>query len=546
MDPTRPVSSANHPDQIAPLRPHQRLACDFALDHPKCGLYLPLGYGKSLTTLEALYELNPKGHVLVIGPKSVMQSTWVDEIEKWGYPFRTKSLIADERGRKLTAKARHERYRQVFSDAPSIYYINRELVSDLVAHMPTRTQDKRELIVWPFSIVVIDEAQSFKGYASARFRALAKVAGACERIIELTGTPSPNGVQDLWALVYLLDGGKRLGRNITEFRDRYCIAYNLPNSKGRIYKIRPGADVAVQNLIADITLSVKDKGIEASLPPVTMDMRKIELSENEHELYRRLERDAVIEFSDETSVVGANSAVLQAKLSQLASGTLYVTDDDGLAQDMDGEADVVDISRLAVSAVAHRRYVVVHTRKIDELMRIVEDAGSCVLVAYRFQSEAAEIERELTEAHVDVRRFDGSRDMVDEWNSRKIQVMLIHPASAGAGLNLQKGGHTLVWYSVPWNLEHYLQTNKRIDRPGQTEPVMIHHLLADCGVERDVMDAIGRKQRVEDAVLAAVRRDVPDMQDEIDTAKERRRSYEDAHTDTLPVATAAQATPSAG
>lgn len=482
MDLTRPVSSRNHVPQRAPLRASQRVACDFVLDHPYCGLFLPLGTGKSLTTLEALYELNPHGHVLIIGPKPVMRTTWIDEIEKWGYPFRTKSLMTGPKGGALTKQRRLERYREVFSDRPTVYFINRELVVDLVENMP-RDHGR---IVWPFPYVIIDEAQAFKSHASKRFRALKTVRPAIARLIELTGTPSPNGLADLWSLVYLLDEGERLGRTITSFRDTYFTSRLIPPNV-RLYDERPGAAAAVHERISDITMSIED--LQDTLPPVTYDDRTVRLSREERELYDTLQTEFVLDFVNGDEVVCANRAVLQTKLSQIASGTLYVDD--------------------------QHHYRVIHERKLEETLRIIEDAASPVLVAYRFRSDKTELERYLKEAGIDVRTFDGSREMVREWNARHVPVMLIQPASAGAGLNLQTGGHTLVWYSVPWNLEHYLQTNARINRPGQTDPVFIHHLLADVDVERAVMRAITHKQSAEQALLDAVCVALPKLADDV-------------------------------
>ena len=472
------VTSKHHPPQHAPLRPSQRVACNFVLDHPYCGLFLPLGTGKSLTTLEALYELNPHNHVLIIGPKPVMRTTWIDEIEKWGYPFRVKSLMSGPRGGTLTKTKRHERYQEVFSDPPTVYFINRELVCDLVKSMPTH----QGRIVWPFPYVVIDEAQAFKGHSSERFRALKRVRPAIERLIELTGTPSPNGIMDLWALIYLLDQGQRLGRTITQYRLDYFNVRLIPPNV-RIYTPLPGADERIHERIADITMSIES--LQDTLPPVTYDDRTVQLAPAERELYDTLQREFVLEFVNGDEVVCANKAVLQTKLSQIASGTLYVDNE--------------------------HHYRVIHERKLEECLRIIESAASPVIIAYRFRSDKSELIRYLTEAGVGVKSFDGSREMVSEWNARRIPVMLIQPASAGAGLNLQMGGHTLIWYSVPWNLEHYLQTNARINRPGQTEPVFIHHLLANVGVERAVMRAITTKQSVEQALLDAVCVDVPDL-----------------------------------
>lgn len=490
-DPSLPVTSSNHPPQRAELRPAQRYSCDFVLDNKRVGLFLGLGLGKTLTTLEALYELNPHGHVLVVGPKPVMAATWVDEIAKWGYPFRTKSLMLDDRSRKLSRKARLERYAEVMTDAPTVYFINRDLVADLVDNMPKRNGKT----IWPFPIVVLDEAQSFKSPSSNRFKALKRVSPAIDRLIELTGTPAPNGLMDLWALVYLLDGGQRLGDTITKYRTWFFDAHPIPNSRGCTYTIKPGMDRVIHDLVKDVAISFED--VKGYLPPCDYIHDDVHLSKDERDVYKKMEREQVLEFVDGDEAVCANKAVLQTRLSQLASGTLYVN--------------------------GTHEYKVLHTRKVERLADIVGAAGSPVLVAYRFQSDATEIERVLPDFGWKAVRFDGSHDMIRRWNAREIPVMLVQPASAGAGLNLQEGGHTLVWYTVPWNLEHYLQTNKRIDRPGQTEPVQIHHLLADVGVEHDVMRAIERKERVENALLDAVCVDMPDLAAQVRAARPQQR-----------------------
>ena len=480
-NPNCPITSGNHPPQWAPLRDHQRLACDFALDHPRCGLFLPIGTGKSLTTLETLYELNPSCHVLIVGPKPVMRSTWIDEIEKWGYPFRTKSLTTGPRGGTLTKTKRLKRYEEIFHDPPTVYFINRDLIVDLVDNMPVRNGR----IIWPFPYVVLDEAQAFKNYSSQRFKAIKKVSPAISRLIELTGTPSPNGLMDLWSLIYLIDGGMRLGRTITEYRNRYFNAHLLPSSRVFVYTLKRGMAPVIHDRIKDVVISVE--GIESKLPPVTYDDRIVTLSDVELSVYQQLEQDLMLEFIDGDTTFCANRAVLRGRLAQIASGTIYVNQTND--------------------------YKIVHERKLEETLSIVESAGSPVLVAYRFKADRAELMRYLGDNGIDVRVFDGSRKMVADWNQGCIQVMLVQPASAGAGLNLQDGGLTLVWYSIPENLEYYQQTNGRLYRTGQKHPVFIHHLLANVAVERRIMQAIVNKQSTEDALLDAVRVTHPDLVD---------------------------------
>lgn len=454
-------------------------------------MFLPIGTGKSLTTLETLYELNPACHVLIVGPKPVMRATWIDEIEKWGYPFRTKSLTTGPRGGSLTKKKRLERYAEVFSDPPTIYFIHRDLVVDLVNNMPT----KRGKIIWPFPYVVLDEAQAFKNHASKRFQTLKKVSPAISRLIELTGTPSPNGLMDLWALLYLIDGGQRLERTITSYRARYFNAHPIQNSRGFFYTLKRGAASVIHDRIKDVTISVE--GIESKLPPITYDDRIVQLDDNERAVYQQLEKHLVLKFIDGDTAICPSDAVLHNRLAQIASGTIYVN-------------KTTD-------------YKVIHERKLEEALKIVEAAGSPVLIAYRYKADATELMRYLKEANIDVRMFDGSRQMVEEWNKQTIQVMLIQPASAGAGLNLQDGGHTLVWYSIPDSLEHYQQTNGRLYRTGQKHPVFVHHLLADVEIEQKMMRSIIRKESVEHAVLDAVRIDYPDLTEPMQDAYLRNK-----------------------
>lgn len=477
--------------QHAPLHDYQRTICNFAIEHPRCGLFLPLGLGKTLITLETLYELNPRTHVLIIGPKPVVRSTWTDEIQKWNFPFRINSLIVNEKGRNLTAAARHALYHDIVnSHTSSIWLINRELVVDLVQNLP---KDKKNQPIWPFGMVIIDEAQSFKSYKAKRFKNLQLVSPQIQRLIELSGTPRPNSIEDLWPLVYLLDHGQRLGPNITTFRMNYMFPVGRSSTGHPIcYVPRAGSEALINSLISDITVSLPD--VLVKLPPVTFDDRTIQLSEDERKLYKEMVKESVLQFEDGDEVVAANAAILQAKLSQLASGAIYVN--------------------------GTHEYRKIHERKLEETLRIVEDAGSPVIVAYHFRSDR-DMLVEYLRHHLDppalqkekltlsdqrsrVQVYDGSPEMIHRWNEGKIDVFMIQPASAGHGLNLQAGGHTLVWYTLPWSLEHYLQTNGRIYRQGQKEPVFIHRLLVEATVDQKILAALHKKDLSERALLNAV------------------------------------------
>ena len=468
-----------HTNMLAPLvnlQPHQRMACDFMLTHPACGLFLEMGCGKTLTVLEGLYELNPSSHVLVIGPKPVVNATWVNEIQKFNFPFRTNSLVINEKGRQRKPADRHALYLDLPNIEPTIWFINREMVCDLIDHLPK----KGKATIWPFPIVIIDEAQAFKSYSSKRFKALAKMRPAISRIIELSGTPTPNGLQDLWPLIYLLAGGERLGDCITRYREMYFYPdpyIRTPQGYPAKWHLKQGADQQIYNKVSDIVISMKN--IAAVMPPITYNDIRLTMSDKEWSLYKEFARESIIEF-EQGSVVAANAAVLQAKLLQLASGALYLNNTNTSWQE-------------------------IHQLKLDATSRIVADAGSPVLIAYWFKSDKEIILNRMKEDGIECYAFDGTPEMINDWNAGKIPAMLIQPASAGHGLNLQAGGHTLIWYTLSFNLEHYLQTNARIYRQGQKHPVIIHRLIVNRTVDEVVSNALESKQTDSEAFAAALR-----------------------------------------
>ena len=476
--------------QLVPLHDYQRAMANFALERTRAGLFLPIGSGKTLTTLEWLWELDPQHHVLIVGPKPVIRSTWTDEIEKWKFPFRVKSLIQDEKGRKLGPKARHELYWKVCASHESaIWLINRELITDLVNNLPRIKGTKKPY--WPFKTVILDEAQAFKSPTSKRFKSMKEVSPQIERLIELTGTPTPNGLEDLWALVYLLDGGQRLGTTITRYRQQFFYStMQTPYGSPIGWKPRAGADAQIHALVSDITVSLPD--MRQNMPPLIMDDHTVQLNEKERALYKEMVKESMLEFTEGDEVVAVNAAVKQAKLSQIASGAVYVNG-------------------------TNTEYRKIHDRKLEETLRIVEQTDDNVLVAYNFRSDKEMLLEYLRaalddgyEANSDsdpkskVRLFDGSAEMVHEWNERKIRVMLAHPASAGAGLNLQQGGHTLVWYTLSWSLENYEQMNGRLFRQGQTETTFIHRLIVEQSVDGRIANALNTKDMSEKALLGAI------------------------------------------
>lgn len=475
-------------EMIIPLAQHQQQGKDFIIQHPYCGLFLDMGLGKTLTTLAAIYDMNPHGHILIIAPKNIARSTWIDEIEKWHLPLRWKSLIVNEKGKDLSRKKRLELYDSIPESPPTIWFINRELVSDLINHMPKiRDQNGKIVPQWLFPFVVIDEFQSFKSYNSERFKALKSVRPQIHRLIGLTGTPAPNGIEDLWAEIYLLDQGARLGTNITQFRNAFMYPTLVVNGHAVGWIPKEGSEEIIYSRIKDITMSLQNTSMK--IPDIIFNDMNVYMSDKEWALYKQLAKKSVLRIDSETCVMAANAAVLQAKLSQMASGALY-TDD-------------------------QHNYEMIHQHKLEACEYIINNTNDNILIAYHFQSDKDMLLRyfEKTQTNKNVPTiipevFDGTKAMIDKWNNKQIKVMLLQPASAGHGLNIQFGGHTLIWYTLPWSLEEYLQCNARLHRQGQTDPVIIHHLICKNSVDEQILIALNRKDMSQTALIEAVDRTI--------------------------------------
>ena len=475
------------------LHDYQEQAKNFLIAQPKAGLFLDVGFGKTLTTLAALQELGMKGaicgHILIIAPKAIARATWIDEMAKWGIKANTVSLIVNDKGKQLSRKKRLERYSEIATHVPAFYFINRDLITDLVQwHADNK-------LPWPFPTIIVDELQAFKSHSSNRFKALKAVAPATTRFIGLTGTPMPNGLEDLWAEIFLMDGGKRLGPNITTYRNVYFNPGLVINNVTVNWVPKTGAEDYIFQLISDIVISVKNPNIK--LPDVTYNTITCHMTPDEMAQYKELAKEKVLDIvTDEgdNSIEAPNAAVLSAKLTQMASGTLYL------------EKNSTD-------------YVVIHEHKLDILEYIIENNnGSPVLVAYHFKSDLAEIGKRLDKIYKltkDERYryevFDGSPEMIHKWNSGAIPVMLLQPASAGHGINIQDGGHTLVWYSLPWSLEHYIQTCGRLNRQGQKHPVVIHHIITEGTIDSRIVRVLQSKDANERALIDAVAMSVDDL-----------------------------------
>lgn len=439
-------------------KPHnyQQFATDFILNQSICCLMLDMGLGKTVITLTALWQLAldsfDVSRVLVIAPKRVAEDTWPKELAKWehltGLTFSLVLGSAAERKAALQRKA-------------FLYIINRENVAWLVKNR-----------YWDFDMVVIDELSSFKSNKAERFKAMKKVRPMVTRIVGLTGTPAPNTLMDLWSQMYLMDMGQRLGRFIGGFRDRFF----LPDKRNReiiySYKPREGAEDAIYALISDICISMK--AADYLDMPERIDNRiEVSMSPKERKLYDDFQKDMVLSIDDE-ELDAANAASLSNKLLQMANGAVYSED---------------------------KKVLPIHDRKLDALEDLVEGAnGKPLLVAYWYKHDLQRIKARFKNA----RCIDTAKD-IDDWNAGQIPLALIHPASAGHGLNLQDGGCTIVWFGLTWSLELYQQLNARLWRQGQKHTVVIHHIVTKGTHDEDVMRALENKDTRQSALIEAVR-----------------------------------------
>ena len=434
---------------------YQTFATNFVLEHPACGLILDMGLGKSVITLTALWFLLldsfDVGKVLVVAPKRVAENTWPAELKKWEHlDGLTWSLVlGSEKDRRAALQRRAK-----------IYIINRENVTWLVDNYR-----------WDFDTLVIDELSSFKSSKAQRFRALKRVRPRISRVIGLTGTPQPNGLLDLWPQMYLLDMGQRLGRFVGGYRERFF----LPDKRNRevIYSYKPkeGAEEKIYELISDICISMKAADY-LDMPELVASRVEVQMNAKEQKLYEGFERDMVLHLKD-GDLDAVNAAALSGKLVQMANGAVY------------GE---------------NRKVHHIHDRKLDALEDIIEAAnGKPLLVAYWYKHDLERIRQRF-----EVRTIDTPKDIAD-WNEGKIPVALIHPASAGHGLNLQDGGSTIVWFGLTWSLELYQQLNARLWRQGQKHTVVVQHIVAAGTHDEDIMNALEKKDMSQTALIAAVK-----------------------------------------
>lgn len=439
-------------------RPYQEYAIQQIIAKPKIGLMLDMGLGKSVITLTAIEKLMNDyfsvNKVLVIAPLRVAESTWEDEINKWNHLKNvTISKILGSAKERIGALNRNA----------DIYIINRENVKWLVELVRNK---------WDFDMVVIDESSSFKRHTSKRFKALRQVLPKIKRLVELTGTPAPNSMADLWAQIYLLDRGERLEKTIRAFRQKYFTPGYSNGYTVYSWNMNKGADKEITERISDICVSMKSEDY-LDLPEVIYNEVPVKLSDRAMELYKTFEKDLVVNVGND-EIAAVSAGVLSNKLLQLANGFLYSDDN--------SEVDI-------------------HQEKIEALKEIVElNEPKSILVFYWFKHDLIQLKKAFKNA----RELKSAQDIRD-WNEGKISVLLVHPASAGHGLNLQYGGNIIVWYTLTWSLELYQQANKRLHRSGQTHNVTIHHLIAKGTIDEDVMTALKNKTAGQDKMLAAVK-----------------------------------------
>lgn len=438
------------------LHAYQANAVDYAIENKSCMLALDMGLGKSVSTLTAISDLigaGLVGKVLVIAPLRVCNSVWAQEALKWRHTEHLRVSVATGPVKARTAA--------LFKSA-DVYVINKENVPWLVAHCGKK---------WPFDMVVIDESSTFKNAQSKRFKALKKMLPTIERMVLLTGTPSPNGLHDLWAQMYLVDFGERLGRTLTGFRQRFFDTDYF----GHKYELRKGMDEKIHGIISDKVLHMSADDY-LDLPKRIDIVAQVDLGEKPFAAYKDFEKTSFAELDDGQEVEAINAAVLAGKLMQYANGAMY-TDANG-------------------------SWVETHNAKLDALADIVDDnTGETMLIAYNFKSDLARLRKKFPQAVV----LDKEQSTIDRWNRGEIPMLLAHPASAGHGLNLQSGGALCVWFGMTWNLEYYLQFNARLHRQGQDRPVRIIHLIGKGTIDERVLNVLKSKDATQGALLKALK-----------------------------------------
>lgn len=450
------------------FRPHnyQSYCIQRIINDNSVGLFLDMGLGKTVITLTAINDLKfnrfQVQRCLVIAPKKVAEATWSKETEKWDHlkHLRISKILGTE----------SKRLRAVNTPA-DVYIINRENVPWLVDHYRND---------WKFDMVVVDELSSFKSHKAKRFKCLSWVRPHIKKFVGLTGTPAPNGLIDLWAQVYLLDGGERLGKTITAYRQAYFVQ-NTHGGNFSTFEERKEASEEIKQRISDICISMKAEDY-ITLPERTDVVVPVQLDSKARKLYDEFEKEMFLQV-DEDSLDAGSAAVLSGKLLQMCNGAVY------------GENGVVNI----------------HNCKLEAFMELVEAAqGQPMLVFYSFRHDLERIKSALTKTKLAVGELKSESD-IDKWNAGKLNILLAHPASAAYGLNLQAGGSHIVWFGLNWSLELYQQANARLYRQGQQSKVIIYHLVVEDSTDELVMTALEDKGTTQNLLIEALREKIKEV-----------------------------------
>jgi len=436
------------------LHAYQEKAAQFVINNPKAALWIDMGLGKTVSTLTAIEDLKASKLIkrtLVIAPLRVAQHTWPEEIKTWGHIKRSYTVLAG-----LSAVKREA----ALNEDTDIHIINRENIPWLVQHYGQR---------WPYDCVVIDESSSFKNHSSKRFKALKKVFGKIKRMVQLTGTPAPNSLMDLWPQVYLLDKGARLENTRGKFLAKYCAL--VGNPQWNQWAMKPDMVDVLYAKAADVVLRM---GAEDYLDmPERIDINiEVTLPPKARKAYTDMKRDFMLSYEG-GEILSVNAAVQINKLLQISNGNIY--DEDG-------------------------SYLNVHREKFNALESLVEDTNEPILIAYSFKSDLAELKALFPKAEV----VSKDPTTIDRWNEGKIDILLAHPASAGHGLNLQKGGSVIVWFGLTWSLELYQQFNARLHRQGQTKPVRVYHIITKDTADGAVMVSLSDKEGGQNRLLSII------------------------------------------
>ena len=447
------------------FKPHdyQKYATEFIESHPIAAVILQMGLGKTVCTLTAIehlmYDSFEVSKVLIVAPLRVAKVTWSDEIDKWDHlSHLTYSVAVGSEKERLSA----------LKKKADLYMINRENLQWLI---------EKSGLPFDYDMVVLDELSSFKSWQSKRFRAFMKVRPKVQRVVGLTGTPSSNGLMDLFAEFKCLDMGERLGRFITQYRNAFFIPDRMNGQVVYSYKLRPFAEEEIYRRIGDITISMKALD-HLKMPELIENRYPVYMDDGEKQQYESMKKDLILPYLENEAITAANAAALSGKLCQMANGAVY--SDEG--------------------SVAH-----IHDRKLDALEDIIEAAQGPILLCYWFKHDLERITKKLDELKVEYARIssDGSIRM---WNEGKFQVGLIHPASAGHGLNLQAGGNHIVWFGLTWSLELLEQSNARLWRQGQrAETVVVQYLVTAGTIDERILDAISKKEKDQNALIDAVK-----------------------------------------